>query len=231
VYSGQTVTLTANVSALAPSTATPVGTVDFFDTTTQTDLGSVSLSNGTAQLLTTAPMLAGTQTITLTSEGNANFIGSSTTVSITILPSLYVLNAFAPGALTVSGDANVNVSGLVQVDSNSKTALKTSGNAHVTASAIDVSGGYRTTGNAAFNVTPTTGVSAAPDPLAGLTPPSSTGLANEGSVHLGGNSSLTINPGIYNQNSSSARCWPTATVTSMKLGDDRDPMCLDSREP
>ena len=195
---GQTVTLTANVSALAPSTAIPVGTVDFFDTTTQTDLGSVSLSNGTAQLLTTVPMLTGTQTITLTYEGNANFIGSSTTVTITVLPSLYVLNATAPGALTVSGDANINVSGLVQVDSSSKTALKASGNAHVTASAIDVSGGFQTTGHAAFSVTPTTGLSA-PDPLAGLTPPSSAGLANEGSVHLGGHSSLTINPGIYNQ--------------------------------
>jgi uncharacterized repeat protein (TIGR01451 family) len=195
---GQAVTLTANVAAVAPSTAIPVGSVDFFDTTTQTDLGSVNLSGGTAQLVTSSPLPAGTQIIALTYGGNADFIGSSTTVTVSVLPSLYVLNTTASGALTVSGNANINVPGAVQVDSDSKTALVASGNAQLTSSTIDVSGGYQKIGHASFSVTPTTGLSE-PDPLAGVAPPSTSGLANNGSVNLSGNSSLTINPGIYSQ--------------------------------
>src|SRR5207245_1440494 len=49
----QTVTLTATVRANG-SSATPTGSVDFFDVTTNSDLGSVALSGGKASLTTSA---------------------------------------------------------------------------------------------------------------------------------------------------------------------------------
>jgi len=63
-------------------------------------------------------------------------------------------------------------------------------------------GGVHTSGNAAFGVTPTIGVGALPDPLAGLVGPSPTGLTSYGSVSLT-KGSLTINPGSYSQISAS----------------------------
>src|SRR5262249_36928016 len=47
---GQNVSFSATVTANTPGSGTPTGTVDFFDTTTNTDLtpGGVALSTGTA---------------------------------------------------------------------------------------------------------------------------------------------------------------------------------------
>ena len=47
---GQSVTFSATVTANSPGSGTPTGSVDFFDTTTGDDLGSVALSGGTASL-------------------------------------------------------------------------------------------------------------------------------------------------------------------------------------
>ena len=54
---GQTVTFTATVTANSPGSGTPTGTVDFYDTTTSTDLtpGGVALSSGTATLFDDQP--------------------------------------------------------------------------------------------------------------------------------------------------------------------------------
>jgi streptogramin lyase len=194
---GQAVTFTATVTANAPSTATPDGSVDFFDTTAQTDLGSASLSGGTATLTTAAPLPPGTQTITLTYGGNASFLLSSTTVTVAPLRSIYVLNPTVGGALTVSGNASINVPGLVEVDSSSATALSAGGNAAVTASAIQVVGGAQASGNATFSPRPAAGAAAVPDPLAALAVPGS--AVSQGSVNLSGNATLTINPGVYSQ--------------------------------
>src|SRR5262249_17059612 len=49
---GPSVGLTATVSAGAPGSGTPTGSVDFRDATTGIDLGSVALSGGSATLLT-----------------------------------------------------------------------------------------------------------------------------------------------------------------------------------
>ena len=56
---GQSVTFTATVSANSPGAGTLTGSVDFFDTTTNTDLGRVALSGGRASLTTTALAVAG----------------------------------------------------------------------------------------------------------------------------------------------------------------------------
>ena len=212
-YFGQALTFTATVTANSPSTATSIGSVDFFDTTTNDDLGTVSLSGGKATLSTTALPLGG-QIITLSYLGNTGFFASNTTVRVTIISSLFVLNSTASGALTLSGNASINLPGTVVVDSNATTALTASGNAKVTAGSILAVGGVSKSGNATLSPAASTGVASAPDPLASLSAPSAVGLMNYGSasncsgthslnpgvftkISASGNARLTLNPGAY----------------------------------
>ncbi len=71
----QAVTLTATVQANG-SSGTPTGSVDFFDTTTNTDLGHVSLSSGVAKL-TTSALIAGNHLIVAKYSGDTNFLPSA----------------------------------------------------------------------------------------------------------------------------------------------------------
>ena len=133
-------------------------------------------------------------------SGDGNFLASSTSTSaITINKSIIVLDPTAGGALSISGNASIKVTGGVYVDSKSASALSASGNAQITALVIDVTGGVAKSGNATFNPAPTTKAAPLPDPLASLPAPGTTGLTNFGSFSLGGNSRATINPGIYSQ--------------------------------
>ena len=198
---GQAVTFTATVTANAPGSGTPTGTVDFYDTSTSTDLtpGGIALSSGTATFSTTS-LAVGSHTIKASYSGDGNFLTSSaSTSSITIGQSIIVLDPSAGGALSLSGNASVKLTGGVYVDSSSSTALSASGNAAIKASVIDVHGGVQKSGNANFSPTPTTGAAAVSDPLASLAEPSASGLTNYGSESLSGNSSATIKPGIYSQ--------------------------------
>jgi hypothetical protein len=196
---GQRDVLTVGVTADSPSTATPDGSVAFYDTTTQTDLGSVPLSAaGTAQF--NLPILAvGTHTIAVSYDGTANFRGSDTSVTLTVQPAVYVLSSSAGGALKLSGNATLDTSGLVQVDSSSKSALVASGNAQLSADDIVLGGGDQLSGHAQLSEAAQTGVPSLADPLAGLAAPDASGLTNYGAVKLGGNSTLTLHPGIYTQ--------------------------------
>ena len=81
--------------------------------------------------------------------------------------------------------------------------MSASGNATVKASVINVHGGVQKTGNASLSPAPITGAATLADPLSGLPLPSTSGLTNFGSESLSGNSSATINPGIYSQISAS----------------------------
>jgi hypothetical protein len=193
-FFGQPVSLTATVSASFSGFGTPIGGVDFVDTTTNTDLGSVALSGGTATL-TPAALNAGTQVIIATYKGNSTFLGSSATLIQVVAPSVLILNPTASGALSLSGNSSINVPGNVVVDSNSKTALTESGNAKITAASVQVVGGTSKTGNSTWSPTPVTGAASVSDPLAGLAVPTSG--TSQGAVNLSDNSSLTINPGIY----------------------------------
>jgi hypothetical protein len=109
-------------------------------------------------------------------------------------PSIVVLNPTVKGALTLAGNASIAVPGVVLVDSSSTAAVSTSGNTVMSSPMA-------------------TGV-AVPDPLAGLSGPSTTGPANYGALNLtkgsqticpglysqikvSGNASLTMNPGVY----------------------------------
>ncbi len=199
-FFGLPVTLTATVSASFPGFGTPTGSVNFVDTTTNMNLGSVPLSGGTATL-TTAALSAGPHEITATYNGNPTFLGSSATLTQSVSLSILVLDPTAGGALSLSGNAGISVPGAVVVDSSSKTALTESGSASIKAGSIQVVGGVSKSGNATLSPAPTTGVAVVPDPLAGLAVPvaSSLGLSNQGSVSLSGNSTRTISPGIYSQ--------------------------------
>ena len=122
----QAMTFTATVSS---SSGTPTGSVDFYDTTTQIDLGSVALTNGHASLnSTTLPL--GSNQITATFIANAGYLTSSNSSTVSILPSVYVLNRTAAGALTLTDNAHLQISCLLDVDSNSSSAINASGNCH-----------------------------------------------------------------------------------------------------
>ena len=110
---------------------------------------------------------------------------------------ILVLDSSASDALILAGNARINFPGVIYVDSSSSSALSASGNAQVTAAAIDVNGGVKKSGNASLSPAPTVGVPVIGDPLATLAFPSTTGVTNYGSFSLGGNSSKTIQPGIY----------------------------------
>jgi len=137
---------------------------------------------------------------TLAAAGNytiGTFIPGTLTVTMATNGLIIVLDPSASGALSLSGNASIDVSGVVYVDSSSSSALSAAGNAHVNASAIDVHGGVRKSGNASLSPTPITGAQTLADPLSGLALPSTSGLASCGTENLSGSSSATIQPGIY----------------------------------
>jgi hypothetical protein len=69
---GQSVTITATVTPDLPGSAPPTGNVDFYDTTTGTDLGSVPLSSGSASLTIWA-LPTGIHYIRATYSGDSNY--------------------------------------------------------------------------------------------------------------------------------------------------------------
>jgi photosystem II stability/assembly factor-like uncharacterized protein len=104
---GQTVTFTATVTSGAAGT--PTGTVDFFDTTTHTDLGSAQLASGVADLSTTALGL-GVHAITATYSSDSTFLGSSGSLSrfveiVSQLPTPYVVTTTADSGFGSLRDA------------------------------------------------------------------------------------------------------------------------------
>ena len=200
---GQAVTFTATVTANPSGPATPTGLVDFFDTTTGNDLGTAPLSaSGGTATLTISSLTPGSHTIEATYKGDTNFLTSSSTqnATVTVGPSLIVLNKTASGCSQVTGASTINVTGPVYVDSSSSSAVVASGSGKVVAAAgiqggIHVVGRVSVSGGASLSPTPVTGAAALPDPLPGLQPP--TGLPSQGSVSLSNSSTKTINPGIY----------------------------------
>ncbi len=93
------VTLTAAVAGTV-SSASPTGTVSFYDGTTL--LGTSPLSSGAATF-TTAQLPVGSQTIAATYSGDANFnpgtAAASVVVNVTALPPDFTLSAPAPTTL------------------------------------------------------------------------------------------------------------------------------------
>ncbi len=145
---GQPVTFVATVSASAPGTGTPSGSVTF--TNGSTTLGTVTLSDGTASY-STAKLATGADTITVTYNGSASFAGSSTSLTQTVNqdatttsvtsslnPSTYgqavtftaTVSANSPGSGTPTGSVTFyngsTALGLPVTLSDGKATLKTS---------------------------------------------------------------------------------------------------------
>ncbi len=139
---------------------------------------------------------AGPFTITLTVTDSDGGSGQAT-FQVTVVPSILVLDKSENGALTLSGNASINTKGALVVDSSSSSAIFASGNSQIKASVIDVNGGVKKSGNASLSPAPVTGTAIVLDPFASLPAPSASGLTNYGSKNVSGNSSVTINPGIY----------------------------------
>jgi hypothetical protein len=161
--------------------------------------GPASINGNTITILGT-----GTVTVEASQSGNGNYSAAPVVDrSFTVISSgpasgsIYVLNPTANGAMSTSGNGAIHIPGTIYVDSSSSSAVSASGSASVAAVNIDVVGGVVRSGSASFSVAPTTGSSSVPDPLAGITAPSITGLTNYGAVNLSGTSSATISQGIY----------------------------------
>ena len=144
---GQSVTLTATLTANAPGSGVPAGSVTFTDGSTT--LGTITLSSGTASY-TTAKLPTGQDAITATYNGNGSFLTSdasltqavdqdSTTVNVSSSssPSLYgqsvtftaTVTANSPGAGTPTGTV-IFYNGATAIGtgtlSGGKSTLKTS---------------------------------------------------------------------------------------------------------
>src|SRR5262245_40162418 len=101
---GQAVTFTARVAAVAPGAGTPTGSVTFKDGAVI--LGTVAVrADGTAPL-TTSFAATGGHAITAVYNGDPNFVGTSQTITEPVLAGVSV--SFAAGTLRVTGDAQDN---------------------------------------------------------------------------------------------------------------------------
>lgn len=151
-------------------------------------------------------------------------------------PSIYCVIALDPsasGALSVTGSSTVSTPGCaVMVDSSSSTALYNGNAACLTASEIDVTGGY-TSGSCAPNPTPNTGLAPLVDPFKDLAAPTVGGcdytnykVSNAGAVvtlnpgvYCGGitvsgnNATLALNPGVYILNGGGIKASGGDTIT------------------
>ena len=111
---GQSVTLTAGIQANTPSTGTPTGSVDFLDTTTGTNLGSVFVSGGSASLITSA-LSAGSHLIVATYGGDGNFTLSLDSLTQSVTPAPLTVTANPATRLYGAADPTVTatISGFV----------------------------------------------------------------------------------------------------------------------
>ena len=129
-----------------------------------------------------------------------------------------LLDPTMPDSLSMTGNAGVNVTnGSVIIDSNNSEAVRSTGNAQVIASKINITGSGYSVPSGAFQGTVKTGVAPTPDPLAHLPVPSTSGMTVQstsqltltggsqtiwpgvytGGISLTGNGSITMMPGIY----------------------------------
>jgi hypothetical protein len=94
---GQSVTFTATVTPDSTDAAAPTGSVDFFDTTTNTDLGSVQLAGGSASLASSG-LNAGGHLIRAIYSGDGNFTLSLDSLTQTVAPATPSVSALAQSA-------------------------------------------------------------------------------------------------------------------------------------
>jgi subtilase family serine protease len=106
---GQTVTLTATLSAVAPATGTPNGTVTFRDGSTV--LGSARLNAAGVAVFQTSALSAGSHSLNAVWYGNSSFAGStSPTVALIVNQASSVVegsNRLEPGRIPAENEAKL----------------------------------------------------------------------------------------------------------------------------
>lgn len=109
---------------------------------------------------------------------------------------ILTLDPTASADFNVTGGGSVKVKGgSILIDSNSASALKNTGNGSVTATAINVVGGF--TGGGTFTPSPATGAAAVQDPLKSVPAPSPPAA---GTIVKTGSNQYTLTPGSYGGN-------------------------------
>jgi parallel beta-helix repeat protein len=220
-YTGNTGNGTLVITPASTSTAISAPTVTVgldgmvtvsVSSSASTVIGSVSLSvdggspvshtlSGGAWTFDVGNLAVGNHSLSASYAAQGNFGSSSATgtLTVTLGNTIVILNGTAAGALTLSGNAGIQIAGPLDVDSSSASAITASGNSHVSAGAINVVGHVQTSGSASLSPAPAMGASYVADPLAGLPVPDSSNLLFRGPVNLNGNHTQTIDPGIYTQ--------------------------------
>ena len=133
---------------------------------------------GTAKVRAAANGIAGSYTVAANTSGIVAPAGFSLTNEQLII----ALDRSGAG-LSLAGNASINTSGVVYVNSSSSNALSASGNAKVTAAVIDVHGGVKKGGIASLSPAPVTGA-----PVLAVTPlpsPRTAGITRHGSFRPG----------------------------------------------
>jgi Flp pilus assembly protein TadG len=127
-------------------------------------------------------------------------------------------NTAGPGILLLGGTLSLNeadidiTNGTVVVNSTSPDAVQLTSDSSITATALDIAGGYTEDGDSSLSgTTVNTGVTPTPDPLAGLSAPSTSSLTTYNSftgntlqpgyypngIDLSSNQNITLEPGEY----------------------------------
>ncbi|MDD3926664.1 MAG: pilus assembly protein TadG-related protein [bacterium] len=111
---------------------------------------------------------------------------------------MVVLDPNGGSSFQLTGNAEFNVpNGCLVVDSTADNAMSLNGNVRLSTLGTYIVGNYRAWGNIHMTPTPLTGQVPSPDPLIQLPVPSTTGLPSFAGQTIQGNSSVTLNPGIY----------------------------------
>jgi hypothetical protein len=108
---------------------------------------------------------------------------------------VYVMDPSLSGAYNIVGTATVDSTCGIYVNSTASDAFTAKGSSSTTAPAVNIVGGSRITGGANVSPTPTTGASAAADPLASLPAPTFSGCNYTNFSSSGG--TTTFNPGVF----------------------------------
>ena len=109
---GQSVTLTATVTVVAPGAGTPTGTVNFRDGTTSTSLGTVVLNSAGSATISTSSLATGSHSLTATYGGDTNFSGSaSAATNLSVVLPAPAITSPASGFSTTNSSVTVTGTG------------------------------------------------------------------------------------------------------------------------
>ena len=130
---GQALTLTATVSAAAPASGTPTGTVTFYDGATPLS-APVTLADGTANF-TTSALNAGTHTITALYSGDNDFNGNTGAMFQTVNKAVPAFSALSPPTISY-GTPTTTLSGSISLVPDGETVSITLGGVTHTATVM-----------------------------------------------------------------------------------------------